>query len=47
MNEIRVELYRALEKLGAHPHLLGIIGSWGDGLSDAEVLEMLKAWNEG
>jgi hypothetical protein len=41
------EIYRALEKLGADPMLLGIIGSWGDTLSDQEVLTALWKWNEG
>lgn len=69
--EIRQELYRAMERLGmradliaearvwekqdfydvleAHdaPHkLLAVVGSWGDTLEDAEVLAMLKTWNE-
>lgn len=28
------------------PGLLSMIGSWGDTLDDAAVLEGLKAWNE-
>jgi len=40
------ELYRTFQKLGAPPELLGVIGSWGDTLSDEEVLTMLRVWNE-
>lgn len=40
------EIYEALEKLQAPPKLLGVIRSWGDTLSDADVLAMLKIWNE-
>ena len=45
--EIRAELYQALEGLGAHPYLLATVDSWGDGLTDAEVLQFLKSWNDG
>lgn len=45
--EIIGQIYLALERLGAHPHLLGIVNSWGDTLDDAVVLEMLKDWNAG
>jgi hypothetical protein len=38
------EIYRALEALGADPGLLASVGSWGDTLDDAEILEMLQAW---
>jgi hypothetical protein len=34
------ELYVAMERLGADPDLLAIIGSWGDTLDDAEILSM-------
>ena len=40
------EIYTALEKLGAPYKLLAAVGSWGDTLDDAEVLDMLKTWNE-
>ena len=40
-------LYDAAEKLGADRYLLGDIGSWGDTMEDADVLEMLREWNEG
>lgn len=39
------ELYSELEALGADRHLLGIVGSWGDCMTEAQVLAMLKAWN--
>jgi hypothetical protein len=45
--EIVSELYRTLVLLGAGSDLLGTIGSWGDSLSDQDVLDNLKAWNEG
>jgi hypothetical protein len=44
-HEIVHEIYTALEKLGADPKLLGVVGSWGDTLDDAQVLDMLKTWN--
>jgi hypothetical protein len=40
-----VQLYDAAEKLGATPALLGFLGSWGDTLSDREILECLREWN--
>ena len=45
--QIRAEIYKAFEGLGADKHLLGIIGSWGDTLDDAEILDVLKTWNSG
>jgi hypothetical protein len=44
--EIIGEIYRALMLLGADDGLLGTVGSWGDCLSEKEVLSGLKAWNE-
>lgn len=44
---IKNEISKALEGLGADHQLLGIVGSWGDTLSDADVLEALQAWNRG
>jgi hypothetical protein len=41
------ELYTALETLGAHPYLLAIVNSWGDGQNDAETLKALEDWNAG
>lgn len=43
--QIRSEIYRAFELLGAGRELLGTIGSWGDTLDDKEVLTLLKDWN--
>ena len=42
---IASELYRSLVLLGAESDLLGIVGSWGDTLPDADVLQQLQAWN--
>lgn len=44
--EIVQELYRTLVLLGADNGLLGTVGSWGDSLSDEDVLENLRAWND-
>jgi hypothetical protein len=44
--QIRAEIYIAMERLGAPPRLLAVIGSWGDTLSDEAVLALLKEWNE-
>jgi hypothetical protein len=44
-SEIVSEIYRTLVLLGAGSDLLGTVGSWGDSLSDADVLGNLKAWN--
>ena len=43
--QIRSEIYRALERLGADRKLLATVGSWGDTLTDDEVLTLLKQWN--
>jgi hypothetical protein len=40
------ELYRSLVLLRADNGLLGTVGSWGDSLSDEDVLAGLKTWNE-
>ena len=45
--QIRAEIYRAFETLGTDRHLLGLIGSWGDTLTDEVVLDLLKTWNSG
>jgi hypothetical protein len=39
------EIYGALERLGADPELLAIVGSWRDTLDDAEVLALLRRYN--
>jgi hypothetical protein len=44
-SEIVSEIYRTLVLLGAGSDLLGTVGSWGDSLSDADVLSNLTAWN--
>jgi hypothetical protein len=44
--DIRAELYRVLEGLGAHPYLLATIGLWSEG-NEAEVLKLLRSWNDG
>jgi len=43
--EIASELYHSLGFLGARSDLLGIVGSWGDSLTDDQVLGNLKTWN--
>jgi len=43
--QIRSEIYRAFERLGADRELLAVIGSWGDTLEDEDVLTFLKEWN--
>jgi hypothetical protein len=40
------EIYKSFVLLGAEHDLLSTIGSWGDSLSDADVVSGLKAWNE-
>jgi hypothetical protein len=45
-NAIVRELYKAVGSLTDDPSLLSCIGSWGDTMDDAEVLQMLKRWNE-
>ncbi len=45
--QIRSEVYRAFAKLGADAGLLATIGSWGDTLSDDEVLKLLQSWTGG
>lgn len=43
--QIKDELYQACEHLGAKSDLLCIIGSWGDTMTDEEILEDLRVWN--
>ena len=43
--QIRSEVYRAFEILGADASLLATIGSWGDTLDDEEILRLLTEWN--
>ena len=42
---ISSELYAALERLNASPELMALIGSWGDGEDDAELLKGLRLFN--
>ncbi|HEV2901536.1 MAG TPA: hypothetical protein VGX71_27590 [Pseudaminobacter sp.] len=44
--DIAKEIYRALDDLYAPTELLSILGSYGDTLSDADVLACLKQFNE-
>jgi hypothetical protein len=44
--QIASEIYTVLEDLGADEILLSIVGSWRDTLDDAEVLSMLREYNE-
>ena len=43
--QIAQELYFAMDRLGADPDLLSIIGSYGYTLSDEEVLALLPEYN--
>jgi hypothetical protein len=43
--QIAGEIYVALERPGAEPELLAIVGSWLDTLPDVEVLAMLRDYN--
>jgi hypothetical protein len=40
------EIYLAMQKLGAPPALLVLIGSYGDTLDDKAVLMYLRAYND-
>jgi hypothetical protein len=45
--KITTQLYKAVSELpGASPCLLAMIGSWGDTLDDADILDGLKHYNE-
>jgi hypothetical protein len=45
--DIAKEICVSLERLGAHPELLGIIVSYGDKtLTDEQVLAYLRTFNE-
>ncbi len=35
-----------MQCLGAPAKLLGIVGAWGDTLTEDEVVAMLRVWNE-
>lgn len=40
--ELAMRAYEVLEILGARPHLLAIIASYGEALDDESVLELLR-----
>lgn len=40
------EITIALQSLGVHSRLLAIVCSWGDTLSDEDVLKEIKTWNQ-
>jgi hypothetical protein len=44
--DIAKEIYRALDDLCADPQLLSIVGSYGERLTDEEVLSYLKTFNQ-
>lgn len=44
--ELLTEINRAARRLGAKSDLLALIGSWGDTLSDEDVLHGLRRWND-
>lgn len=44
--EIMREISKAIRILGGKSDILGTIGSYGDTLSDKDVLLCLKQWNE-
>ena len=41
------EVNRILQAAGADMYLLCTVGSWGDTISDEEVLADLRRWNQG
>jgi len=45
--DIKNEISTALERLGADRFLLATVGSWGDTLSEEDVLDQLRTWNLG
>lgn len=45
-NKIKEEITKAFKLLGAKPDLLRIIGNYGDGFTEEEILEGLSKWNE-
>lgn len=38
------KVYRVIEMLGGDSIILSIIGSWGDTLTDEEVIDHLDSW---
>lgn len=43
---IKAELCLALHFLGAGHDLIGTVGSWHDSISDRDVLDGLRTWND-
>jgi hypothetical protein len=43
--ELLREITRSARRLGANSELLGLIGSWGNGLSGEDLLAALRKWN--
>jgi hypothetical protein len=41
------QVNRVLEFLGADIYLLTTVGSWGDTITDEQVLDDLRTWNDG
>ena len=41
-NELTTRAYEVLEILGARPHLLAVVASYGETLDDESVLELLR-----
>lgn len=44
--KIASELYKAIRHIGGSGQLLSIVGSYGDTLDDADVLALLRQWND-
>ena len=44
--EILSEIIKSAALLGGKSYLIGTIASWGDTITDDEVLGCLKSWNE-
>jgi hypothetical protein len=44
--DIAYQIYVSMKDLNAPPGLLSIVGSYGDTLSDEEILSLLRAYNE-
>ena len=40
------ELCKSISLLGGKSDLIGTISSWGDTLSESEVLALIKDWND-
>jgi len=40
------EICKSISLLGGKSDLIGTIASWGDTLSESEVLSLIKTWND-